>query len=261
MKKTITFLFFFICFLSSEAQEKRTFITGKTLLDSLKISDVHVLNKNTNIGTITNDNGVFEIPVKIGDTLYYSHLKYTDKHIVITDKIISSKVTSILLEEKTVVLKEMVLEKQQSIFYNDPEILLNNGVNVNAKSLNLQYANVITKEDKSIVKLQSGAAVNLDNLINALNGNAKRDKQLKEMALEDTQLKKIREYFTDDFFITDLKIKKIYINQFLNDCIDKNIIHIFKRDNKLDVLKLLMKESKLFPRRIMEENIYLTNQQ
>ena len=260
MSKAITFLAFFISFLSLEAQEKRTNLTGKTVLDSLAIPDVHIINQNTSIGTITNTNGFFEIPVKVGDTLYYSHLKYIDKHIIITNKMLSTKRISIPLEEKTVVLKEMVLEKQRSIFYQDPEILPNNGIVVDAKSLNLPYANVKAKEDKSIVKFQSGASVNLDNLINILNGNAKREKQLKEMALEDTELKKVRDYFTDDFFITDLKIEKIYINQFLNECIDKNIIRIFKRENKLDVLKLLMRESKLFPKRIVDEELYLTNQ-
>ena len=260
MSKAITFLAFFISFLSLEAQEKRTNLTGKTVLDSLAIPDVHIINQNTSSGTITNTNGFFEIPVQVGDTLFYSHLKYIDKYIVITDKVISTKKLNIPLEEKTVVLKEIVLEKQQSIFYQDPEILPNNGIVINAKTLNLPYANIITKEDKSLLKFSSGAAINLASLINLINGNAKREKQLKEMALEDTELKKVRDYFTDDFFITDLKIEKIYINQFLNDCIDKNIIRVFKRENKLDVLNLLMRESKLFPKRVVEEELYLTNQ-
>jgi hypothetical protein len=248
-----------MCFSLLNAQEKRKLITGKAVLDSLSIVNVHIINKNTKIGTISNDNGLFEIPVHIGDTLFFSHLKYQDKLIIVNDKSIVNQKINIQLEEKTVILKEIVLEKQRSIFYQDPEITSYSGPIVNAKKLNLPYANTFAKEDKSIVKFSSGASISLGNLISALNGNNRRERILKEMALEDTYLEKIRKHFTDDFFITDLKIEKVYINQFLNDCIDKNIIRIFKKENKLEVLKLLMKESKLFPHKIVDEDLYLTN--
>jgi hypothetical protein len=259
MKKLLTLLTFLISFACLNAQEKRHSITGKTALDSLAVSDVHIINQNTNIGTITNDIGFFEIPVKVGDTLFYSHLKYVHKHIVITESIISNKVFTIHLEEKIVTLKEIILEKQHSIFYQDPEIITYTGPVVTAKSLNLPYANSKIEKNEPLFTFRSGASISLGNLVSVLNGSKRREKLLKEMVLEDAELEDVRKYFTDDFFITDLKIEKNYINQFLNDCIDKNIIRIFKRDNKLDVIKLLMKESKLFPHKIVDEDLYLTN--
>lgn len=80
------------------------------------------------------------------------------------------------------------------------------------------------------------------------------------MSEEDRQLEKIRKHFTDDFFITDLKIKREYINEFLNDCIDKNIINIFKNEDKIKLTKLLMEESKLYPKKIINEGLYLSKQ-
>ena len=259
MKETLTLLTFFLSFICIDAQEKRTRLTGKTVLDSVSVADVHVINKNTNIGTTTNDKGLFEIPVKLGDSLFFSHLKYQNKLIIVTAKIIFNKKHHIQLNEKTVVLKEIVLEKQRSIFYQDPEITSYKGPIVNATKLNLPYANTFAKKDKSIVSFSAGASVNLGSLINTINGNYKREKQLKEMELEDKALEKIRKQFTDDFFITDLKIKKEYINQFLNDCIDKDIIRVFKKDNQLSLIKLLMKESKLFPHKIVDQELFLTN--
>ena len=52
-------------------QEKRTLVTAKVLLESFPVSDVHIVNKNTNIGTITNNEGVFEIPMSINDSIHY----------------------------------------------------------------------------------------------------------------------------------------------------------------------------------------------
>ena len=259
MKKLLILLTFLISFASLNGQESRTFITGRAVLDSIGVVDVHIINKNTKIGTITNDKGVFEIPIKVGDSLFLSHLNLQDKLIIVTEKILVSKDFIINLNEDTVALNGFVLEKQRSIFYQDPEIITYNGPVVNAKKLNLPYANTKVEKDKSVVKFRAGGVVSLDNLINSLNGNNKREKQLKKMSTEDIQLEKIRKKFTDDFFVTDLKIKKEYINQFLNDCIDKNIIRIFKSDNVLKLTKLLIEESKLYPKKIIDEDLLLSN--
>ena len=259
MKKLLFLFIFFIVFSSLNAQEKRTFITGKAVLDSIGIPDVHIINKNTTVGTITNDNGVFEVSIKIGDSLLLSHLNLQDKLIIITEKILATKNIIISLNEDTVALNGFVLEKKRSIFYQDPEIILYNGPIVNAKKLNLPYANTTVEKEVSVIKIRAGGIIDLDNLINSFNGNNKREKKLKKMSAEDIQLEKIRKNFTDDFFITYLKIKREYINQFLNDCIDKNIIRIFKSDKVLELTKLLIKESKLYPNRIIDEDLFLSN--
>ena len=260
MKKPLILLTFLLFLAALNAQEKRIFIIGKTVLDSLPVIDVHVINQNTKVGTVTNDNGVFEIPVKLGDSLFFSHLNLQDKLLIITDKLLSNKKNIISLDEKTIVLNEMILEKQRSIFYQDPEITSYKGPVVTAKSLNLPYANTIVKKDKSVIKFRSGGVISLDNLINSINGNKKREKLLKKLVSEDEMLEKIRKHFTDDFFITDLNIKKDYINQFLNDCIDKNIIAIFKSDNKIKLTNLLIEESTLFPHKVVNEDLFLTKQ-
>lgn len=258
MRKLLIFCTVFYVFTSSKAQEQRTIIKGKTTLDSLAVSDVHVQNTNTNIGTITNDNGYFEIPVKIGDSIFVSHVNLQEKFILITEKIIKNKDFTVLLEEKTYALNEFTLEKPRSIFYEDKDITTYKGPVINAKTLKLPYADTQPKKDNSVLKFRSGGVVSLDNLINVLNGNKRREKILKELVLEDENLLKIRKMYTDDFFITDLKIKKEYINQFLNYCIDKNIINIFKSDNNIKLTRLLIKEGKEYPNKILNDDLFLT---
>ena len=55
------------------------------------------------------------------------------------------------VKASSIVLNEMVLEKQRSIFYQDPEIVTYNGPVVSAKTLQLPYANTTVKKDKSIL--------------------------------------------------------------------------------------------------------------
>lgn len=252
---TKTSLFIFLILLSSSifSQENRKLINGHVLFDKVAAKDVHIINKNTNTGTITNDNGWFEIPVRVGDSLQFTHVNLKEKQLVITEKIYSNKSLEIALVENTYALEGFTLEKPKSIFYVDPQTMP--PPTVNAQTLHLPYANTVAKKDKAIVKFRSGAAVNLDNLIGALNGSNRRKKALKKITLEDNTLAKIRKYFTDDFFITDLQIKKEHINPFLNYCYKKNIIHYFNKSENIKVTKILMDESKTFPQKLNSDSL------
>ncbi|WP_227431581.1 hypothetical protein [Polaribacter reichenbachii] len=234
----------------SYSQETRKVITGKILFDDEAVKDAHIINKNSNQGASTNDFGLFEIPVAIGDVITFSHINLQKKEITITQEIIDQEIFLITLKGKTYELEEIVLEKPKSIFYVDPEIMP--PPTVNAKTLNLPYANTIAKKDYAVVKFRSGAAVNLDNLIISLNGNLRREKELKKIKLEDKALAKIRKYFTDDFFITDLNIKPENIYPFLNYCYKKNIINYFNKENNLAVTRILIQESRTFPQKKTE---------
>lgn len=236
-----SFLFSVFCY----SQKHKKVITGKVFFDDNVIADVHVVNKNSNIGTNSDDLGLFEIPVVLGDTLLFSHINLKDKKIVIDTSILNQEVTKIDLESKTYQLEEITLEKPKSIFYVDPEILPS--PTVNAETLNLPYANTKPKKENAIFKFRSGGLISLDNLINALNGNNKREKQLMKIQYEDKMLEKIRKHYTDDFFITDLNIKQENIMPFLNYCFKKNIINYYKKENLLTLTTILMKESKTFP--------------
>lgn len=256
MKKQVVFILI-LCSFSLLGQNASFLITGKIHTDSLAINNVHIINTSNKIGTTSNDVGFFEIPVKIGDTLQLSHLKYDFEKIYITKATLESKFIIVTGYEKTYTLEEFSLNNT-SIFYVDKEIMPHNLPVVNASTLKLPYANSKKTKSNSIIKIRSGAAIRLENLIARINGNYRRTLKAKELYTEDKQLSKIRSLFTDDFFITDLKIKKQYINQFLNFCKNKPIIQNFKNDNLLELVTILIAESKKFPHQIQDEDIFLT---
>lgn len=249
MRNLLLFCFILLCSLVN-GQEKKKLIIGKIYFNNDPISDVHVVNKNSNQGTSSNDFGLFEIPVLIGDILEFSHINLDEKEIIITEEILQQEIVKINLEGKTYQLEEITLEKPRSIFYVDPEMMPS--PTLNAKTLNLPYTNTIAKKDDAIFKYRSGGVVNLDNLFNALNGNNKRKKELQKITFEDKVLEKIRKHFTDDFFITDLNIKHENINPFLNYCFKKNIIQYYKKEELIKLTRILMTESRTFPQNKIE---------
>lgn len=238
------------------AQTENKIIDGKLIFDNSPISDVHVVNKNTNKGTTTNDDGWFEIPVSVGDSLHFTHVNLEKKIVQITLQMFKENNIKIVLQEKTYALDEIVIGQPRSIFYVDPELMP--PPVVNATTLKLPYVNTTVKQNNSIVKIRSGGVISVDNLINSLNGNNKRKKALKKAKQEDTVLSKIRKHFTDDFFITDLKIKKENINPFLNYCFRKNIVNYYNKNESLKLTRILIDESKTFEKKIKNDSILLS---
>lgn len=247
MKKMVFLTF--ISLLNIPLFSQRKEITGIITSDTLFIKDVHIVNLNTNLGTISNNKGIFTITVQQNDTLLLSHLNYKNKKIIITDTLNNNFKLKVKLIENVAQLKGFTLQKNLSIFYNNKQLKNDKEPIVNAKTLKLPYAKLYKKPNTEIVKLPPGGVLSIANLVNTLNGSKKRKKIVEKLAKKDRELQKIRNYFTDAFFTTDLKILKEHINPFLNFCLKKNIITIFKRGETIKITKILIQESKLFLRK------------
>lgn len=258
MKKRTLLIFLIAISNLMLSQEKESIeIYGSISLDSIPLENVHVINKNTSIGVITNTKGEFKILVSKTDTLFISHINIDNKEISISEEIYTSKKIVLNIEASSYALDEVFLKKRRSIFYVDPQIMPS--YMVNATSLKLPFANTFAKKNERVTKLTlTSASVDLENLIHFFNGNTKRAKQLKEIKLADSNLLRIRERLSDFFFEKQLGIQKSYINQFLNFCASKNIISHYKKGDLLKLTEILIRESKLFPLKKLNEETLLT---
>lgn len=247
-KLYIIFIFFtsIIC-----AQENRLIILGKATNKSLPIENVHIINKTTNKGSLSNSLGDFQIYVKVNDTLIFSNIQFNTKIVIINNNIIKNKHIEVSMTLKTNVLDEVLVEQHKNM----------------AKSLGLPNAgkkplnklernlNAYSQEPLAIVILATllGQQGGIDDIYNIISGNRKRDRKLKSLIDQDKlkennqkYILKIREHFQDDFFISTLKISKENINAFINYCIPKNIIFLFNKKRHLDLVDIFITESQTF---------------
>ncbi|WBX72581.1 hypothetical protein PG913_06555 [Tenacibaculum pacificus] len=246
MRKLLLFLFS-ITSLISIAQNNPKIVSGYIYLDSLKIQDVHIINPKLDIGSVSDEKGRFEILALKGDILIISHLNFEYKEHLITDENLKEKAIIIHLDSKTYLLEEVILKKKKGIFDVDKDILLHNLPIVNAKTLNLPYANSKKPKNEKTVTFKSGVSVSLGGLIGALNGSYKQKKKLENLQKTDNKLLKIRKHFTDSFFVHQLKIKKEHINPFLEHCISKGIINLYHKEKLLELTTVLLNNSKNSP--------------
>ncbi len=256
--KKIAFILFTIITTTILSQNNQKIISGHIYLDSIPVQDVHIINKKLDIGTVSNENGKFEILASKNDILIISHLNIEFKEQTITDKNISTKKINIFLDSKNYMLDEVVLERKKGIFEIDKDILPHNGPIVNAKTLKLPYANSKKPDKDNTVEIESGLSVSVVGLINALNGKTKQKKLLRKLKAEDKNIKKIRQYFTDGFFVQQLKIKRESINPFIEHCISKGIMNLFYKEKLLELTSVLIDNSKNSPYLIEKENTRVT---
>ena len=230
------------------AQSEKVIIHGIIMNDSIALENVHIINKTTNKGTLSNYIGEFKISAKENDTLGFSNIQYQTKWVLITNKQTNSKVLKIRLFQKT---------------NNLPEVVIKNM----AKSLGLPNAdknplnqlerklNYYSQETLPIVILATllGQQGGINDIYNIISGNRKRDRKLKNLINKDNKaevnkkyIQSIRDYFQDDFFINTLEISKENINLFLNYCLPKDIIFLFDKNRYLDLVDIFLIESKTF---------------
>ena len=74
------------------------------------LSAAHILNLNTVTGTITNENGRFEISTKANDTILVSYLGFQSIKLKVTNDLLKGNELMISLYEKSNEIKEVVIK-------------------------------------------------------------------------------------------------------------------------------------------------------
>ena len=123
MKKILIFislLFSFIC----QSQEQEQIVKGKVQSETSKaiLQNVHVLNLTKVKGTITNNEGEFEINAKLNDTLYFSYIGYKPLKVVVTNDLIRFDENTIELTELAFALEEVIIKPYQLTGYLEIDV-------------------------------------------------------------------------------------------------------------------------------------------
>jgi len=243
--KKIYFILIILSTIKMSAQEVRKAISGMVQFNSIGIENVHVINNNSNRGTITNKKGAFRITVKENDTIQFSDIQYKTKNVIIVKQDIQTGSIKVDLYLKTNELNEIVLVKRKNM----------------AKSLDLPNAdktplnklernlNAYSQASLPVVIIATllGQQGGIDDIYNIVSGNRKRDRKLKSLIDQDKQkesdrvnIQLIRTHFKEDFFIYTAKIPDKYIDDYINYCIPKGILFLYERERYLEVMDIFI---------------------
>lgn len=236
-------LLFFAQFLFS--QQLRTKIEGVVKSDSGDVSAVHVLNLSSDKATITNAKGYFSIPVFLNDTLVFSAIQYKKKEIIVSLKIVSSKNTTVYLEDALTELDEVIV-MPYNLTGSLSKDLKNMKVTPQVTATSLGFPNTYVKHptgsERKLFVAQSGG-----NLLSVINGITGKTKKLKEQVARDrkyARTNRVREFYADSIFTGQLKIPKIKIDDLMRFCEeDQSFQRVIDSHDKIKILEFIRRKS------------------
>jgi hypothetical protein len=270
MKQLYLILLLFLS-LNIYAQNRSTILSGEVISDSLSVENIHIFNKTSKKGTISNQKGEFEIEVKLNDTLLFSGIQFYLFEINITQEILERKYIEIDLLQKINTLDEVelnthnlfgnltidsknfmdTLQKANSLALNFGDIDFSVPSKFVAKQLEpnkLPDTNPTTPIGGDLLGLALFVFKPVIKEVSKI-GKNKRELKRKERNYQINSKEapeKIREEFGDQFFISKLNIPIERIDAFIIYCKSKGIIDLFLQNKKIEMIDLFIKESKSF---------------
>ena len=222
MKKLLIFItiaFSFICFSQEQNQIVRGTVQSETS-DAI-LQNVHVLNLTKVKGTITNNEGEFEINAKLNDTLYFSYIGYKPLKIVVTNDLIRFEDNTIELTELAFALEEIIIKPYQLTGYLEIDVK-NSPVNTSTRYRIIGLPNLgyeAGRRSRSGISKVIGAIFNPADFLNNLfkKKSAKMDKL--RLMREDIEIKNLLSIkFDREVLVQLLGVERVDIDEILRSC-------------------------------------------
>ena len=244
MRVLLTLFILFSFELSFSQNDYRTWIRGKVLYKNVNVNSANVVNNTSQMATTTNDEGEFEIEVKLNDKLIFSSVQYQIRELSITKEILQKNRIVIDVNEKVTELDQVVVTPEnQEKFLDLKEEEFKRFDYTFDKST--RVTNVINEQGK----LKDG--LNFVNLYRLISNSLKNDSNEKEKSFKYNPSDLLRELYDDLFFTQNLMIPNDKINEFLLYCDDNFPDRILlQKDNEFELIDFLVKQSKKFVKSI-----------
>ena len=219
----------------------RVILRGKVLYRDVNVPNENVINSTSEMATITNDNGEYQIRVKLGDELVFSALNYQLEIVMITEEILKRNRLVIEVKEKVTELEEVVVTPE-----NQERFLEMQNSKLEEK---FEYETDRSSEVEKITlsRQERGMrdGLNFVGLFKALLKATKKVKVEERKPLKVSDV--MRQVYDDEFFVTDLNLPQDKIDAFLYYCDTRMPAQsLLKKENEFELIDFLVTHSKTF---------------
>ncbi|AZJ35761.1 carboxypeptidase-like regulatory domain-containing protein [Tenacibaculum singaporense] len=218
MQKQLLFLIAVVfSILSIQAQDK---LKGQIIDSESKkpLSAAHILNLNSVVGTITNENGLFDLVAQANDTVLVSYLGYASIKLKVTNDLLKGNEVVISLEEKPEEVKEVVIKSTKLIGVLEVDVKQvpkDRFTRIHINGLPQTYeVGRPQKISSPIAKLLNP----VDLVYNLFGSKPKQLKKLKKLKKEDDLRKMLAGKFDREVMMEYLEMDRAELNKLLSDC-------------------------------------------
>ncbi|MEP3208512.1 MAG: carboxypeptidase-like regulatory domain-containing protein [Maribacter sp.] len=237
-------LFVLVIFFSStlwSQNDGRVILRGKVLYRNVNVPNENVINTTSEMATITNANGEYQIRVKVGDELVFSALNYQIEIVKITEEILRNNRLVIEVNEKVTQLQEVVVtpDQQERFLASKNKIL--------KEEFEYEIDRSAEVENIALSQTERGMrdGLNFVGIYKALAKILKRNQVEEKAPLKVSDV--LRQVYEDEFFVSDLSLPQDKIDAFLYYCDTKMPAQsLLKKENEFELIDFLVTESKIF---------------
>ena len=213
-------------------------IKGKLIYRNVNVVAANVVNVNAQINTITDGEGEFEIPVKVGDEIIFSSVQYMIRTVKINPDIIQKNRLVITVNEKINALEEVIITPDDTEKFLDLKEEEFKGYDyLRDKSTRLE--NTIVRQGQ----LNNG--INVINILKLITKviNSKTEEEKRNLKPSEV----LKYVFEIDFFKRDLELTDDQIIGFL-EYIDDNLPShkLLSQSKQFQLIDYLILESKKY---------------
>ena len=252
MKNSILFIIFLLGWAFASAQNPQT-VTGRVISTAGKpLENVHVINLNQVVGTITNTKGEFTLNGQANDTLHFSFLGYKSIKVKVTNDWIRFGSSDIELTESAYALEEIHLYPHKLTGYLEIDtkyIPVNDSYRYSISGLQKGYE--VGKKGPSGINKVLGAIFNpADLLYNTFSKKGKQMRKLRKMKKENEIRELLEKKFDRELLVSFLQIDKSELEDILTHCnYSKEFIKTANDLQILDAISSCYEEYKILQRK------------
>ncbi|WP_411767908.1 hypothetical protein [Winogradskyella sp. A3E31] len=250
MKKTryLLSLCFFVGFLATAQTDLR----GKVVADD-DVDGIHVLNKTALKYTITEVNGSFIIPVKMGDTLTVTGIKYITKEVIITESILDREFLEVRLEERVNQLDQVIVGK--ILTGNLGSDIRNSDAKTDIDFYDLGIPGYtgprMTQNEQKLYDADNGkiaaigilyGGVNVHKLLNKISGRTKKLKDIVALDAKNQCMLQFKDLYANALFEKESLAESLQMDYFYFCSDDPNFDKICDDNNPLEQMEFLQKK-------------------
>ena len=218
--------------------QERELIQGKVIYRNINVPAANVINNTSQISTITNDQGEFEIFAKQGDEIIFSSVQYIIRTVRINDEILKNKRLIVQINQRVRELDEVVITPDDTDKFLDLKEEQFKGFDYLAdKSTKIE--NILTDNRQFVDGLNF---VNIFKLLSSFVDSKSEEEKLSILPSEALPL-----ILEENFFTDVLKLEFFEVDDFLLQLdLDQEIKQLIIKKNQFLLIDYLLNKSDIY---------------
>jgi hypothetical protein len=223
MNKTLYLLLIVLIANTAWAQDVTNPVIDGQVLNAANdktLQNVHIVNLNQVIGTVSDEKGDFELRAKVNDTLYFSYLGFKSIRVRVTNDWLKFGKIRIKMTELSIALEEVVIRPIQLTGYVEVDakiIPIYDNYRYRIAGVGSGYEGGSTKPG-AVSKVLSAIFNPADFLYNVFGKRPKQMRKLRQMKEDDEIRNLLQSKFNRETLMMVLQLERVDIDEILNNC-------------------------------------------